>query len=112
MLKGEWHNVILTCAVGRHSAIFTPISFFLRDDDYGSCSDDASGLTVRSPPHERLSRVTVRQDTDSDTLTNTVPDTDNVDLTPKHKINTPILEETESTLEAEEMVRSRRGRKG
>ena len=64
------------------------------------------------PTNERLSRVNVRQDTDSDTLTNTVPDTDNVDLTPKHKINTPILEETESTLGADDVVRSQRGRKG
>ena len=53
--------------------------------------------------------MNILPDTDSDTLTNTAPDTDNVDLTPKHKIRTPILEETESTLEAE-VLRSRRGR--
>ena len=85
---------------------------FSHRDDFGieeqSDHDHHSRLS-NVPKNERSSRMNILPDTDSDTLTNTAPDTDNVDLTPKHKINSPILEETESTLEAE-VVRSRRGR--
>ena len=77
--------------------------------DEQSLRGGLSRLSDNLPKTERPSRMHYHPDTDSDTLTNTVADTDNLDLTPKHKINTPILEETESTLEAE-VLRSRRGR--